>query len=406
MKILQINNVYDVGSTGKLTSALHTGLQMDGYASVVLYGRGPDSDETDVYRLCNNLYGKLNHLRGNLLGAPYGGCILSTRKAIAMICREKPDVVHLQCLNGYFINIYKLIAWLRDHRIPTVLTLHAEFMYTGNCGHSLDCERWKASCGHCAVFRKATGNYFFDRTRSNHRKMQKAFSTFNKNLIVVSVSPWLERRAKMSSILGSKEHSVIFNGVDTSIFCRRNIPDLRDKYHTQYRNIIFHATAMFRDDEDDLKGGWYVLQLARRMPSVLVIVAGKYQLSTDDLPENLILLGEIQNQRLLADYYTLADLTLITSKRETYSMVCAESLCCGTPVVGFCAGAPEMISLPNYSEFISQRSEYLLEQCIQRWLTKRESLSSEEIKACAHKVYDISRMVREYENIYRRALCD
>ena len=148
------------------------------------------------------------------------------------------------------------------------------------------------------------------------------------------------------------------------------------------------------------------MQLARRMPSVLVIVAGKYQLSTGDLPENLILLGEIQNQRLLADYYTLADLTLITSKRETYSMVCAESLCCGTPVVGFCAGAPEMISLPNYSEFISQRSEYLLEQCIQRWLTKRESLSSEEIEACAHKVYDISRMVREYENIYRRALCD
>lgn len=130
----------------------------------------------------------------------------------------KPDVVHLQCLNGYFINIYKLIAWLRDHRIPTVLTLHAEFMYTGNCGHSLDCERWKASCGHCAAFHKATGNYFFDRTRSNHRKMQKAFSTFNKNLIVVSVSPWLERRAKMSSILGLKEHSVIFNGVDTSIF--------------------------------------------------------------------------------------------------------------------------------------------------------------------------------------------
>lgn len=40
MKILQINNVYGVGSTGKLTKAIHHGLMSDGYSSVVIYGRG------------------------------------------------------------------------------------------------------------------------------------------------------------------------------------------------------------------------------------------------------------------------------------------------------------------------------------------------------------------------------
>ena len=33
-------------------------------------------------------------------------------------------------------------------------------------------------------------------------------------------------------------------------------------------------------------------------------------------------------------------------------MVTAESLCCGTPVVGFKAGAPEQIAIPEYSRFV------------------------------------------------------
>ena len=33
-------------------------------------------------------------------------------------------------------------------------------------------------------------------------------------------------------------------------------------------------------------------------------------------------------------------------------MVTAESLCCGTPVVGFKAGGPESIALKDFSEFV------------------------------------------------------
>ena len=48
----------------------------------------------------------------------------------------------------------------------------------------------------------------------------------------------------------------------------------------------------------------------------------------------------------------MANLTILTSQFETFSMVCAESLCSGTPVVGFKAGAPEQISIQQYSEFV------------------------------------------------------
>ena len=60
--------------------------------------------------------------------------MLSTARLLHILRREAPDIVHLQCINGYFVNIFRLVRWLKRHRIPTLLTLHAEFPYTANCG--------------------------------------------------------------------------------------------------------------------------------------------------------------------------------------------------------------------------------------------------------------------------------
>lgn len=406
LKILQINNVYGSGSTGKLTQVLHKKLSDDGFASLVLYGRGQTVDEPGVFRVCSNFYGKVNSLFSRFSGFPYGGCIISTEKIIQQIRKEQPDVVHLQCINGSFVNIYRLVAWLKEHRIPTVLTLHAEFMYTANCGHAFDCERWKSGCGHCPRLYEATKSRFFDHTHQSFLKMERAFSGFDEKLKIVSVSPWLMERARCSPIFAGKAHTVILNGVDTTVFQRRETVELEKKHNIQDRKVIFHATAMFRDTRDDPKGGWYILQLAKQMREqpVLFLVAGKYTLS-GEIPDNVILLGEIRDQALLAQYYSLADLTVLTSKRETYSMVCAESLCCGTPVVGFRAGAPEMIALPEYSCFVQNGDLVALEAQVRQWIMKKNESTSRLIEEAAQTVYDKEIMIRQYEQLYRRITC-
>ncbi|MBP3926641.1 MAG: glycosyltransferase [Clostridium sp.] len=218
MKVLQVNCFYGEGSTGKITRDIHQYLQAQGCESVVCYGRGANTQDPGVIRICSNLYGKANNLLSRITGLMYGGCLLSTRRLIRIIRREKPDVVHLQCINGYFVNIYRLITWLKEQGMKTVLTLHAEFMYTANCGHALDCDRWLTGCGRCPRCRQETKSLFFDGTARSFRKMQRAFAGFEDHLSVVSVSPWLKNRAEQSPILAGKKHCVIFNGVDTETF--------------------------------------------------------------------------------------------------------------------------------------------------------------------------------------------
>lgn len=206
MKVIQVNSVYKNGSTGKITYDIHIGLQQNGIESVVCYGRGGIIKDRNVYKVCSEPYSKLNNILSRITGVMYGGCYFSTKKLISIVKNEKPDIVHLQCINGYFVNIYRLVRWLKNNNVKTVLTLHAEFMYTGGCSHSLDCNQWRNpnGCGysqHCPVYKQETKSFFLDGTKQMFSKMYTAFDGFNDNLIVASVSPWLMERAKKSPIL-------------------------------------------------------------------------------------------------------------------------------------------------------------------------------------------------------------
>ena len=51
MKILQVNNVYDFGSTGRITRDIHQGLLEYGYDSVVYYGRRFRTKDENVHKI-------------------------------------------------------------------------------------------------------------------------------------------------------------------------------------------------------------------------------------------------------------------------------------------------------------------------------------------------------------------
>lgn len=390
MKVLQINNVYGEKSTGKITKVIHQGLLAAGIESVVVYGRGHNTREPGVIRLCPDWYGKLNNLISRFTGLVYGGCFLSTIRLKGIIARENPDVVHLQCINGYFVNIYELIRWLKMKKIRTVVSLHAEFMYTANCGHAFHCDRWKQGCGGCPDKKKATKSLFFDRTQASFRKMREAFRGFETDCVICPVSPWTEQRARQSEILKDFRFETVYNGVDTDVFCCPDPERGRDK-------IVLHVTAHYSDRRDHTKGGWYFRELAKRMPQVQFVVAGRAD-PPRELPENLKLLGVVSDQEELARLYRNVAVSVLVSARETFSMPCAESMCCGTPVVGFEAGGPEQIALKDYSSFLPHGDLDGLEKAVREYLGRevdRESLARN-----AREVYSSETMVKRFMEVY------
>lgn len=401
MKILQVNSVYGFGSTGKITADIHRELLHRGIESIVCYGRRDNTSDVGVYRICSDFYSHVQKFSARATGFMNGGCWLSTHRLIKIIEKEKPNVVHLQCINEAFVNIYELVAWLKKHHYKTVLTLHAEFMYTGGCSHAFDCDQWSTheGCGHskCPRYRSDMHSWFFDRTSTMWKRMKQAFEGF-ENLTVVSVSPWLKKRAERAPIFTGMKHCVVYNGLNTDVFHLYKESKLRNDLDLLNKPVIFHVTPAFSMDQNHIKGGYYVFEVAKCMPNAHFVIAGSYP-GNLEVPGNVHMLGEVNNQQLLAQYYSMANITLLTSKKETFSMVCAESLCCGTPVVGFKAGAPELISLGNYSKFVEHGNVKFLVGAIDNMLLSNHS--KEQISYDAAKYYSTKGMVDRYEEIYR-----
>ncbi len=389
MKVLQINVVYKKGSTGKITYELATNLKRNGHEAIICYGRGKRVREEDVYKTASEVFSKVRKKISELTGMHYNKCLFPTFKLIHIIKREQPDIVHIQCINGYFVNIYQFITFLKKSKIPTVLTLHAEFMYTANCPHALECNQWIDGCKKCESS--------YPRAEKSYRKMKKAFRGFDK-LHVVSVSNWLMDRAKRSSILSDFYHETIPNGVDTDVFHYRTLEEINDEIKSIFQGkTVLYVTPNFNDP---IKGGNYVLTLAKRMPEIRFIIVG-YN-GTVTLPNNVVGIKHISDQVELSMYYSMADAVILTSQKETYSMIVVESLCCGAPVVGFFAGAPETIAIPTFSSFSIYADLDQLEDNLKQWL--KQDINKVKISSIAVNQYSNQFMYEKYYELYKRML--
>ena len=396
MKVMQMNCWLESGSTGKIVYAIQKYVRDKGDETYAIYGLGEKSKDQNEIRTTPKFVRKLQSLRSRITGYPYGGCIWGTEVAIHFIKKVKPDIVHIHCINGFMVNVYKILDFLKNNRIPTVITNHAEFMYTGGCTHAVECERWKTGCFSCNELNAEHPiSYFFDRTASEWKLMKKAYEGFEK-LYICNVSDWLTERARMSPFFKGYPIETVFNGLDTNTF--RYIPD---NVSPKARSVVIHVTPNFYDK---IKGGQHVIEMSKRCQDIDFLVVGSEAKAGMDIPNNIKFLGRISDQRALAKLYSNADVCLLTSLRETFSMVIAESLCCGTPVVGFKAGGPESIALKEYSDFVNQNDDDSLEESLRKMLKRNPQKANISDKAIGK--YSEEKMCRQYYQIYKQLLND
>lgn len=401
MKVLHVNCVYNYGSTGKIINDINQYLKEKGHEAFVCYALGKKSKDKNAFKLACRYETALYKRISYLFGMQYGIAVLPTLRLFHYINKIKPDVIHLHSINCYMVNIYMLFGYLAKHNYKTVVTNHAEFLYTGNCSYAYECSRWMTGCGKCPRLKEASNSRLFDTTAYAFRKMQKAFTKVH-NITIVSVSDWVLERAKLSPIMKKRNHVVINNGIDTkTTFYPRSSNELRKRLNIKEEKVILYIASSFSQN-DTIKGGKYMINLANQLktyPYKILLIASNSVMCK--LPDNIIFIGKVTDQKELAKYYSLADVTVIFSKKETYSMPVAESLCCGTPVIGFWAGGPETIALKEYSEFVEYADVDSLKECLLRWIDKKAEVK-DEISAKAGERYDRKHMAERYMRIYEK----
>lgn len=350
MKILLVDVNCKNSSTGNIVYDLYTEFNKRGHEAAICYGRGPLVKEKNILKISSAFEVYLHAFLTRITGLTDCYSFFSTMKLIRFIKRFKPDVVHLHDIFGYFLNHTMLFKFLKARNIKVIWTIHSENPYTGKCGHAYECNKWKTECHRCPQKKEWPESWFFDFTSYMFNKKKKIMKDFN-NISIVTPSKWLANRARQS-FLKDKDIRVIHNGIDLSSFQIYDTEELKNSLNIENKEkVLLHVTSF--DLLNDQKGGKYVIDLARNLEdrNIKVVVVCK-ETSIENMPRNFIQVGPIYNKELLAKYYSMADLFVITSKRENFPTVCIEALSCGTPVVGFEGGGTAETAPDKYGFFV------------------------------------------------------
>lgn len=396
MKILQIDVNYKYSSTGKIVHDLHQKYQDAGFESYVYYGRGEKIKEENVVKFGIDLETYFHAFMTRLTGLVGFYSPFSTHRLIRALKKVKPDIIHIHELHAYFVNYGPLIRYIKKKKIKTIWTFHCEHMYTGKCAYTYECNKYQSQCKRCPQKKEYPKSWFFDFSNFMFKHKRKLFNEF-ENLIIVTPSQWLASRVKKSFL---KEFSieVVNNGISDT-FKPMMCEDVLEKHNIKDEIVVLSVAPNLMDPR---KGGRTVLKLAAKTRNIKIkyIMIGVENPPINDL-QNVIYLPKIRDQKLLAKYYSSASLTLLTSQLETFSMVTAESLMCGTPVIGYDSGAPTEIAPEPYGKFVKYGDIKSLERILRANLNLKSKISPQNIADFAEDKYSKEIMGNKYINLIK-----
>lgn len=342
MKILQINAVNKISSTGRNVHELNTCFEQKGDLCVAAFSEGKLTDPAREYIIGSNFGRKLHALFSRISGKQGYFSTLATKDLLGMMKTLTPDVVILNNLHGNFINLPLLLDYLAKNDIPTVAVLHDCWFYTGKCCHYTlcGCSKWKELCNDCPALKTYNKSWFFDKTEQMHKDKIRLFGAIPR-LAVVGVSDWITNEAKNSPVFkNAKTVKRIYNWIDTDVFSPSDPYDLKYLHRLDSEKIIL-CVASGWSAEKGLDTVKYIADNLKNDERLIVV---------GDMPDgvrfnkNVITVPKTDSVETLVDYYSLADVFVQPSLQETFGKVTAEALACGTPVITFDSTAnPELV---------------------------------------------------------------
>ena len=349
MKILQINSVCGVGSTGKICVDIAKVAKEYGHECVIAYGRGEAKGWDAVYKITNSIGNKLHFVKSRIFDRHGLGNSFETKKFIKFIKTYDPDVIHLHNIHGYYINYKILFDYIKTSRAKIVWTMHDMWPITGHCAQSLDCKKWEHQCQKCEYLNDYPKS-ILDNSFKNYNDKKEYFSKA-KDIDIVTPSEWLLGYFK-KSYLNKYNIQIINNGIDLNVFKVQNTNWKTKQNLNNYKLILGVASVWnIRKGLDD------IIALSNKVnEDVRIILVGLTKEQILKLPANVIGIERTQNQQELAEIYSSADLFINLTYADNFPTVNIEALACGTPVLTYkTGGSPE--SVTNKTGFVVEQGD-------------------------------------------------
>lgn len=345
MRVLQINTTVNSGSTGRIAEEIGNYLISNGDESIIGYGRGQGKSNSTAIRIGDDWDMRLHGVKTMLFDRHGFGSASASKKFFSEIEKDKPDIIHLHNIHGYFVNVRVLVEFIVKHSIPVVWTFHDSWPYTGHCTYfdNIQCERWKTGCFSCPKKSLYPSSRLFDNSKLNYEDKRKLFCSI-PNLTIVTPSIWLADHVKYS-FLNSASIRVIANGIDTNIFSPDQ-PKFKgiEKYPELIGKKIILGVASVWDTRKGLKD---FIELSKIMQNEYrIVLIGLDRNQRSDLPVKITGIARTDSVEELAGWYSNAEVFANPTWQDNFPTTNIESLACGTPVVTYkTGGSPEAIDL-------------------------------------------------------------
>lgn len=350
MKVLFINEVCGITSTGRICTDIAGLLESQGHTARVGYGRGvvPEHLQKYAVKIGSKAAVYVHAFFSRIFDNTGFYSRIATKKFIKWVKVYDPDVIHLHNLHGYYINLKILFDYLKECKKPIVWTLHDCWSFTGHCSHYefVGCNKWKTACHNCPQKREYPASKLLDRSKQNYIDKKKLFCGI-ENLRIVTPSKWLKHQVEQS-FLGEYQVAVINNGIDISVFTPQ-VSDFKKKHNIEDKIMLLGVANVWTQR----KGIEDFIKLSQILDEryQLVLVGN---LRGRSCPENIIHIPHTNSIKEMSQIYSAADVFLNLTYEDTYPTTNLESISCTTTVITYkTGGSPESVT-QEYGEVVEQ----------------------------------------------------
>lgn len=351
-RLLLINSVCGIGSTGKICVSIANEYEAEGCEVRIAHGRSGNvgvGSEKYAVRI-GNRFDLYSHALFTRVFDKHGlASKRATKRFLKWAEEYDPDILWLHNIHGYYINYEMLFDWIKTHQrsqsesgknvMVVKWTLHDCWAFTGHCSHFtfIGCDKWKNGCEHCPQKGEYPASSFSDNSESNYYRKRKAFTGVD-NLTIITPSHWLEELVKQS-FLGGYPVQVRYNTVDTNVF-KPTPSDFRERYGIRDSQKMILGVSSVWNDRKGLSDFVTIYNKLSELDSdkYKVVLVGLNDSQTKEMPSGMICIPKIDNQKELAEIYTAADVFVNPTYEDTFPTVNLEAEACGTTVITYDTG--------------------------------------------------------------------